>query len=228
MKAQRVIASGAIALVVLAGCGVGADKKQASDAVEPSATPRATAATTVPDATAATSQPDATTKPAAPSSNTATTATDPKDTTKAVAYSSEPTAHQPAKGAADYVLTDVRVGQHDGFDRVVVELTGSAATQLSWRAEYTDNPHTLGRGNRVDPGGKNVLAIHLQGLPMALDPHPAEHGMVPSSAQGNVAGVYVDPSFEMDAQVFIGLDRRRAFHVSTLDSPTRLVVDIQQ
>lgn len=121
----------------------------------------------------------------------------------------------------------MRVGSHDGFDRVVIELNATSASGLAWWVEYTTEPRTQGKGDLVELPGEAVLAVRLQGIAYSPEGDAVLHGRQDASAHGNVTAVYVDPQFESQVQVFIGLDAQRGFHVSTQDSPARLVIDIQ-
>ena len=45
-------------------------------------------------------------------------------------------------------LTDVRIGAHDGFDRIVFELAGDG--QAGWQVGFTGAPRSQGSGRPVD------------------------------------------------------------------------------
>ena len=151
---------------------------------------------------------------------TVTTTTQPPQSWPTSPVSAEP------QNPGSFDIADVRVGAHDGFDRVVIELAGGAANQATWKVEYEPNPHTQGKGDLVDLPGNATLRVVVYGL-VTPPGHTTQTRLLDNSAHGNVTGVYHDPVFEGQAQVFIGLDRVRGLRVSTLDSPTRIVIDIQ-
>lgn len=142
----------------------------------------------------------------------------------------QPWSTSPVSAEPQYVSTfdvvDVRVGAHDGFDRVVVELAGGSADQTSWLVQYDPDPHTQGKGDSVDLPGSATLRLIVHGL-VTPPAYPIQTGLLGNSSHGYVTGVFFDPVFEGQAQVFIGLDQVRGFRVSTLDSPSRIIVDIQ-
>lgn len=168
--------------------------------------------------------PEPTTDPVTP------TTTEPDATTESAPrpdYGTAPTTAVPADHGTDYSVTGVKAGAHEGFDRVVVELTGGEAANLYWWAEYDPQPLTQGKGDPVELPGAAVLRVNVQGIAM---PEPGDdfvRGLQPNTAHGAVTGVYVDPMFESMIQVFIGLNEQAGFHISTLDSPTRIVIDIE-
>lgn len=65
------------------------------------------------------------------------------------------------KGAWDLVLRDVRVGQHDSFERVVLEFAGSG--RPGWDARYVNTPKADGSGEVVVINGDSFLGIAISG-----------------------------------------------------------------
>lgn len=147
--------------------------------------------------------------------------------TSAATFSDVPTSAQPASPSGELRLTEVRVGSHPGYDRVVAGVEGGSPDNLGWRLEYDPEPRTQGRGDPVDLPGTETLRLIIFGLTYPPEGAAMPSGLQPDSNQGNITGVYVDPVFEGQAQIFIGLEQRRGFQVTMLDSPTRIVVDIQ-
>lgn len=125
-------------------------------------------------------------------------------------------------------VTDVRVGSHDGFDRVVFELESAGGTP-GWFAEYGD-PTAQGSGNRVEVDGDAWLTVlvHPVRLPPDLPPSVRtwEGGPLDGPPGGLVQEVVGGPVYEGYHQIFIGLDERRPFAVGRLDDPTRIVIDV--
>ncbi|HOB04428.1 MAG TPA: hypothetical protein PKM36_04045 [Propionibacteriaceae bacterium] len=125
-----------------------------------------------------------------------------------------------------YQIASVRVGQHEAYDRVVVELrSGSGAPQ--WLARYVDRFATQGEGAPVALPGAGKLLLTVRGLVMPSPSDPIVKGNL-NQAAGHITGIHVDPWFEGQALVMIGVDQVRPYRVFVLDSPTRIVVDIQR
>lgn len=124
-------------------------------------------------------------------------------------------------------LLAVRVGQHDGFERVVFEFDGAVP---GYRVEYVERL-------TEDPSDRPV---QLPGTPLRVIISPAS-GV--DLGAGTYTQVYKGPNeiagtggvvrqlksagdFEGVLTWGIGLDQRRPFKVSTLPNPTRVIVDI--
>ena len=127
---------------------------------------------------------------------------------------------------ADLTLQDIRVGQHEGYDRVVFEYAGTGTP--SYLAGYVDTPRQQASGNPMQVPGTAHLELIVQGTAgdmMRTDAPITQIGSKGVSTR-SVQDVYLASIFEADSQFFIGLDRKRGFHVFTLENPTRIVVDI--
>ncbi|WP_346622883.1 hypothetical protein [Blastococcus montanus] len=140
------------------------------------------------------------------------------------------TAESIATGDGPLVaLTDVRLGAHEGFDRIVFEVAGEG--EAGWRVGYTDDPRAQGSGAPVEVPGEAVLGITLTNLAL---PGDAPEGVQPWDGpdQQEIAGATVldtlveDTLFEGHYTFFAGVDRERPFAVGALTSPQRIVVDI--
>ncbi|MGY2075984.1 AMIN-like domain-containing (lipo)protein [Blastococcus sp. SYSU DS0828] len=140
------------------------------------------------------------------------------------------TAESIAAGDGPLVaLTDVRLGAHEGFDRLVFELAGEG--EAGWRVGYTDEPRAQGSGAPVEVPGDAVLGITLTNIALPFD---APEGVQPWEGpdQQAIAGATVldtlveDTLFEGHYTFFAGVDRERPFAVGLLNSPQRIVVDI--
>ncbi|WP_280274798.1 AMIN-like domain-containing (lipo)protein [Nocardia wallacei] len=166
---------------------------------------------------------DSSSDPGAPASTGSTVAAAPE---------SPPTATGPQQRApsddARLTVTNVRVGHHPGFDRVVYELGGTGTP--GWRVQYTDRAVQDGSGKPVDVAGQSILEVQIlgsaypwdSGVPQYEGPDPVTD---PSSP--GIAGVYRTLVFEGTTQSFIGVNAERpAFSVDALENPGRLVVDI--
>ncbi|SEM12954.1 hypothetical protein SAMN04515665_1335 [Blastococcus sp. DSM 46786] len=126
-------------------------------------------------------------------------------------------------------LTDVRLGAHDGFDRIVFELAGDG--EAGYEVGYTEDPRSQGSGEPVQVPGGTTLEITLTNL---LLPADAPEGVTPWEGQEQleIAGtstlqaLVADSLFEGRYSFFAGLDQRRPFAVARLSDPQRIVIDV--
>lgn len=127
---------------------------------------------------------------------------------------------------SELVVTDVRVGKHDGFDRVVFEFTGNGSP--GWFIDYADSPAQQGSGNPISYEGATALNVSIDGTayPFQLDMEDPNIGTV-KGAGGMVTQVVNGGTFEARSQFVVGLDGRHPYSVQVLKAPTRLVIDIQ-
>lgn len=125
-------------------------------------------------------------------------------------------------------VTDIRIEDHDGFDRVVYELGGTGVP--GWKVHYTDEPTQDGSGYPVDVAGRSALEVRITG-----SAYPFDSGVTPyegpypvtNPESGAVTGVFRSVVFEGITQSFIGVDADRpGFSVNAESDPTRLVIDI--
>lgn len=206
---MRVLAAAGLLVLTIAGCGTGGSTSPSSTAPAPTST--------------------GSSAPGGPlaSPTTAPGGSDAPDGTPTVVFDDAPTSTSAVSPSPELVITEVRVGSHPGYDRVVIELAGGSPDQAGWRVEYDDEPRTQGKGDEVELPGAATLRVIVTGLTYPPTGTSTPSGLLADSAHGEVTGVYVDPVFEGQAQIFIGLDASRGFHVSMLDSPTRIAVDIE-
>ncbi|MFK5634916.1 hypothetical protein [Ornithinimicrobium sp. LYQ103] len=134
----------------------------------------------------------------------------------------------PAAGG-DLLAPTVRAGVHEGFDRVVVDLTGT--DDPGWRAAYTDDPRLDGSGLPSDIAGDSVLQLSLTRMA-----YPEEGSAVyaegifglDTHTLAAVVEVQRTTPFEGMLQVFVGMQGEpRPYRVFLLQDPLRLVVDVQ-
>ena len=205
----------AAAVLLLTACGTDASPTSASET-----------STTSPDRSASSGKPT-TTPSGTPSSSASAPEESPSATPPApdgppFPESTEPQTAEP-EGDWDLQLVDVRVGEHDGFDRVVLELSGT--TTPGWDVAWSDEAVAEGSGEVVPLEGDHVLTISASGTAM---PEPGSFE-VPTrlGPAGSVAEVQVTGWFEGYTQVFAGVEGdERPVRVFTLTDPPRLVVDI--
>lgn len=124
-------------------------------------------------------------------------------------------------------LTDVRVGDHPGFVRIVFDLSGEG-TPL-YVVSYEEPPFLATSGDPVPVDGEAFLAVHLS---------PARRHDIDTGTPTYLGDLVLDPDIGPIAQIVfvddfeaamtwvIGLDGERAFTVTVLQDPLRLVVDV--
>ncbi len=125
------------------------------------------------------------------------------------------------------VVTDLRVGVHDGFDRVTFEIEGDGAP--GWRITYDDEPQQSASGQPVELAGDAALFVSLTNVayPMDAPVEPREGPeRVEPSATAAVVEVLDDLIFEAHHDFWIGVDGQRPYRVQLFEDPTRVVIDI--
>ncbi|GAA4734978.1 hypothetical protein GCM10023216_29650 [Isoptericola chiayiensis] len=129
-------------------------------------------------------------------------------------------------GSAMLTVTDVRVGAHDGYDRVVFDLDGEGTP--GWRVEYVDEALDDGSGNPVEVDGDAVLQVAITGTAMPMDSGVTEYSGDPVDGPGtSVDQVVYRFVFEGITTAFVGVDGEpRPFRVFALEDPARVVVDV--
>lgn len=198
---------GTVALVaVLAACGTGDDPTRTAATLEATTSPAPTETTLSPD-------------PAG--SPTADPSIGPTPLMSMAPQTAEP------RGEGDLVLTDVRVGAHEGFNRLVLEFAGTGTP--GWVANYVDEAVLDGSGEVVELDGVAVLDIYATGTTY---PGPEQNyysgpQRIELTGSDTLGEVYVGGTFEGYTQVLAGIDVSRVpFRVFALSDPPRLVVDV--
>lgn len=123
--------------------------------------------------------------------------------------------------ASRATIVDVRVGAHDGYDRLVIEYTGG---QPYFRLAAQDPKTFAGpaSGKPVTVAGN--AGQHLYIFNMDIPP-TFQHGMNMSPAYPVLRQVVVMGVFEGQADIAIGLDHQVTPTISLYASPYRLVID---
>ncbi len=139
-----------------------------------------------------------------------------------------PDTAEPSADAA-LVVTDVRVGRHDGFDRVVLDLEGAGAP--GWSVRYVDAAADDGSGDPVAVDGDGVLQVRLSGMAMpGEDPDLTEYDGATVDPEGTdaVEEVVYRFWFEGYTTAFVGVDEPGLpFRGFALEDPARVVVDVR-
>jgi hypothetical protein len=202
MRPVRLVAACLLAAVAATGCTDGSG--------EPSATPSSTAATTTPGG------PTDTTGP-----GTATTAA-PRWTTATKAGTNNPKVPEDMP-----MLTAIRTGSHDGYDRVVLQFRNDLP---SWRVGYVDQVPS--------ESGATVPLEGAASLFVQVDPAWAHDLDTPPYAATYTGPRTLTPRYAMLRQVRlvdefeghltfgVGLQRRAGFRVLELRGPPRLAIDV--
>lgn len=135
-----------------------------------------------------------------------------------------------AEGEGTALLADVRVGVHEGYERITFEFTGT--TRPAYRIQWVDGPITAdGSGEPVEVAGDAYLEVIMQpasgfdmetGLPTYL-----EADRIPMARGSQVlADLVRTGDFEAVLTWVAGGKRRVPFAVRTFSGPTRLVIDL--
>ncbi|MGO3797576.1 MAG: AMIN-like domain-containing (lipo)protein [Pauljensenia sp.] len=178
--------------------------------------------------TASSSTPEATSSPTASADPEAeeSAATSPilGDRWTQSASSQEPVRDPDGDGLVFHAM---RVADHEGFYRVVLEFSGTG--QPGWDTSWSDQPVEQGRGLPLDVTGAAFLDLRITGTTM-----PVMEGQVdlyysgPASLTVGPINVVEDGTFEDQTHVVIGMDDVRDFQVGTLDDPARVVIDVKK
>jgi len=132
---------------------------------------------------------------------------------------------QPAKDSQGLVVTNVRLGLHGGYERVVFETTGSG--QAGWFAGLTNEPRQPGSGFPIDYDGEVALQIAIRGVVYPWDANAAEFEDSVPGHGGIITGISNQKTYEGQHQFTIGLQRAVPYSITWLDEPGRVVVDFQ-
>ena len=220
--------------VLIVGCAL---IMAACGSSEPSSTPTDVSSTVAETPTSLTTTPDPSGTPTtvaqpttAPSSTSASTST--SEPTSPVDPCDRPTNTESISVGFPQTLSslsgqDIRTGAHACFERLVLELQGEGALP-GYRVEYVEDPVKLSPSDLpVEIAGDATLVLSvgawmttMEGVgydgPTQIEPTNVEH----------IRELRLIENFEGMHQWAIGLDERRAFEVTTLLDPPRIVVDI--
>lgn len=153
-------------------------------------------------------------------------ATTNDDTTDAPAFA-ENTERQsgPGSGGSDLVLVDVGVAEVEGFDRIVLEFSGTGTP--GWVVNYADEAVLDGSGDVVHLAGAAVLDIYASGTTWPAPDYYRGPGRFTPERGSHVSDIYVGGTFEGYTQVLVGIDGEPVpFRAYVLTEPSRLVIDV--
>lgn len=125
---------------------------------------------------------------------------------------------------SESLVRSVRVGHHDGFDRIVFELVG--AEQPGWSIDYSENPTAQGSGHSLDYEGKVALMVNIDGMAYPFQLGMEDFVLESVKGAGKITGVQSVGMFEGRSQFLVGLNAKHPYSVQLLQQPTRVVVDI--
>lgn len=142
---------------------------------------------------------------------------------------SEDFPHPGEPGEEAIQLVDVRVGQHEGYDRVVFDHRGDG--QISYQVEYIEQPTSHRSGDPIEVPGDAFLEVAVFGLTFDSGNHDHDDiltGSIEGAEAGSmmVQGIHAQSIFEGGSGYFIGLDQERDFSVEIREDPVRVIVDI--
>lgn len=216
MGSRRVLPAFALAVLV-AGCGSGGGGSTGAGTTTTRTGPGAT--TTAPGTSTSTSTPTSTTNSEHPDDGSHSAPPFVADTSTDTG-----TASAGARGT----ITDVRIGHHDGFDRVVFEFHGIGTP--GWTAQYVPEASSQGSGQPIRLRGEAVLSVAITGVGYPTDTGIQEfrRGAVVIHGTDVVTEVFFDSTFEGMSQAFVGTTAERPFRVYLLPNPARVVVEVRE
>jgi hypothetical protein len=138
----------------------------------------------------------------------------------------EPDVGAPSSDAR-VTVTEIRIGRHDGFDRVVFEVDGTGTP--GWDVRYVDEAVSQGSGYPVAVAGNAILQVTLTGVGYPTDTGIEEwSGPDPLSVADTevVTEVAWDATFEGTSVAFVGTTDEVPFRVYLIEDPARVVLEV--
>jgi len=135
---------------------------------------------------------------------------------------------QDASSDSMVTVRDIRIGRHDGFDRIVFEVGGAGTP--GWDVRYVDTATSQGSGDPVDVAGNAILRVSITGAGYPYDTGVEEFASSdPLTAAGTqvVKEVVFDATYEGTTVAFAGTTGSAPFRVFALQNPARVVVDVR-
>jgi hypothetical protein len=137
----------------------------------------------------------------------------------------EPDTAEPSTDA-QVTVSEIRLGRHEGFDRVVFEVGGTGTP--GWDVRYVDAASSQGSGDAVEVAGDAILQVTLTGAGYPYDTGVEEYSGGPLTAADTraVTEVVFDATYEGTTVAFVGTSGRTPFRVYALENPARVVVEV--
>lgn len=130
-----------------------------------------------------------------------------------------------AGGEWDLVVTDIRVGHHQGFDRIVFDLEGTGTP--GYFVSYTDEPAQQASGFPLVPAGDSYLQVMIDGTAYPFEVGQEARTLSTTPNEQVVKDILDGGMFEAQSQYIVGINGpKKPFAVGVLTNPTRLVVDV--
>jgi hypothetical protein len=222
-----------VALLVLTGCSSTGDDDGPSGTGEtssPAATTSEEPTSEEPTSEQPTSEEPSTEEPTGTGDATSTGDTDdiPTDPDPdQFPFADEPVEQEAGAGAEGQEIVDVRTGVHEGYDRVVLDLSGDQP-ELGWYVSFVDEAVEDPSGLPLDVDGDAFLQVAVRGIDWTSEsPDRYDGGPVEGAGTEVVEEVVLGGLFEAQQQIVIGLDEETAFRVFPLSDPARIVIDVQ-
>lgn len=130
--------------------------------------------------------------------------------------------------AGGLAIEDVRVGSHDGYDRIVIQLSGEDGA--GWHVGYKDTPTEQGSGLPIAYPGDNALVVYVHGTgyPFELGVEDLTVGTLKPEKTKAVDQLKGAGMFEGTTEYVVSINgERRPFRVFHLKDPQRIVIDIK-
>lgn len=127
---------------------------------------------------------------------------------------------------AQLAVTNVKVENHEGFDRVIFELQGTG--EPGWFIDYTPTPVQQGSGSPIQFNGHTALNVNIDGTvyPFELGIENNNVGIIPGSGK-TITEVHSVGTFEGRSQFVIGLNgNSRPYSVQRQADPSQITIDI--
>ena len=124
------------------------------------------------------------------------------------------------------ILRAVRVGEHDGFDRIVFEFDSDGLPQ--WHVSYIQAPVIhCGSGDEVEVAGAAWLQVRFSGANAHTESGEGTSGPARRApALPSLRELVRTCDFEAEVTWIAGVAAERAYRPRVLEAPARLVIDI--
>lgn len=215
-KGLSTTVAGTVAVLLIAGCGAA----QPSATTEPSDLPESVVQEE--------SNPALDTSDQVDQQSEQTTDEGVSEQQISIPWITEETTGEPAVPEADTVLvTGMRLGEHEDFDRIVVDLTGDSAP--GWVTRWTTDPAEEGRGEPLDISGSEFLDIVIKGvrIPETDEDWAVVYDDFSTRDFGDISVIY-DGTYEGRAHLVVGMSQKQPYRIFQLSNPNRVIIDVQR